>query len=150
MSKTRVLSSYWDEDEKYAELTRATPYGILTAYAMADDEDYEYATSWDGFRICEARIKMQMLKCRIKEMNARLRGMQMMLDNISQSFTFSEDWELTMWRKMWRQMGALHTEILNAKEQYAAMTDKENFEGWCAALVRERKALREMHDELIS
>lgn len=150
MSKTRVLFSYWNEDEKYAELTRATPYGIFTAYAMADDEDYNDATSWDGFRICELRIATQVLKCRIKEMNSRLRGMKMMYNNIIQSFEYHEDWENTVTRKMERQIEALNRDLYHAKEQYKTMTDKEQFESWRVSLIETRKAAREQHSKIIN
>lgn len=150
MSKTRILSSYWDEEEKYAELTRATPYGIFTSYAKADDEDYDDASSWDGFKICEARIKIQVLKCRIKEMNARLRGMKMMYHNIVQSFSYQEDWESEVTRKMERQIEALNRELQKTKSLYETMTDTENFEKWCISLVKTRKTIREHYDELIS
>lgn len=144
---TKVLGSFWSEDTKTAILTRNTKYGKIAATATADEEDFEYATSWDGFRICERKISAKILRYYIQEKKLRLKGMKQMA-NILLMNAFSDTGDDELYFDLssvcFKQIRAEKKQIEDLENMYNYLTDKKEFLAWCQSLVEKRKEIQEM------
>lgn len=120
----KVINSAWNtfEPDEYcpgasiAELVKMTPYGIKYAIAETDVEDFEWGTSWDGFRICEHKIELQVIKERIRDYRQRLKGMKMLYNGVVQGVDIYEEREMI--RRMERQIEALNYELQDLIQEY--------------------------------
>lgn len=110
----------------YAELCKMTPYGKMWAEATTDEEDEEWGTSWDGFRICEHKIELQVIKERIRDYRQRLKGMQMQYNGVVQGIDIEKNADIV--RRMERQAEALNRELLALIQEYKEKSSMEYLE----------------------
>lgn len=131
----KVIESFWfppkNKEERYdwcpsAKLTKMTPYGAKTVYAFCDEEDAEWGTSWDGFRICEHKIELCVIKERIRDYKQRLKGMKMLYNGVVQGVDIYEEREMI--RRMERQIEALNYELQNLIQEYKEKSSMEYLE----------------------
>lgn len=108
------------------ELVKATPYGMMWADATTDEEDEEWGTSWDGFRICEYKIELQVMKERIRDYRQRLKGMQMMYNGVIQGIKLGENAGIIS--RMQRQMYAMNKELDKLVQEYKKKSSVEYLE----------------------
>lgn len=125
--RSKIVDSYWAPPGysalPFAELVKITPYGIKRSYACCDEEDMEWCTSWDGFRICEYKIELQVIKERIRDYKQRLKGMKMLYNGVVQGVDIYKEREMI--RRMERQIEALNRELQNLIQEYEEKSDKE-------------------------
>ena len=130
----KVLNSEWhryNAENDYpaytwTELSKMTPYGIMWANATTDEEDEEWGTSWDGFRICEHKIELRVIKERIRDYRQRLKGMQMQYNGVIQGIDIEKNADIV--RRMERQAEALNQELLALIEEYKEKSSPEYLE----------------------
>lgn len=130
----KVIASDWyhyDAVNDYpavscAELCKMTPYGMMWEGAVTDEEDEEWGTAWDGFRICEHKIELRVIKERIRDYRQRLKGMQMQYNGVIQGIDIEKNADIV--RRMERQAEALNRELLALIEEYNEKSSMEYLE----------------------
>lgn len=110
----------------YAELCKMTPYGMMREDAITDEEDEEWGTFWDGFRICEHKIELRVIKERIRDYRQRLKGMQMQYNGVVQGIDIEKNADIV--RRMERQAEALNRELLALIQEYKEKSSMEYLE----------------------
>lgn len=138
----RIVESWYDEDDGITYLCRQTKWGMFEAWSACMEEDRDIQNKWDGFRFCELKIFAQELKARIKALKQRLKGMQIMYDNVTQSFSWTDPMETKMAEKMDNQIKALSREIFMLQSQYEAAIDKDNRRKYYDSVAEERRKIR--------
>lgn len=130
----KVLNSDWyhyDAVDDYpaffwTELCKMTPYGVMWESATTDEEDEKWGTTWDGFRICEHKIELRVIKERIRDYRQRLKGMQMQYNGVIQGIDIEKNADIV--RRMERQAEALNRELLALIQEYKEKSSMEYLE----------------------
>lgn len=141
MARGTIIESFYNEEEGYSYLVKATKLGAFFADALADEEDREFATEWDGYKICEAKCDIMYYKEKAKVMRERYLGILYAYQNLTQDGEESVDLD-----RLKRQVDVAYRDWKKAASQYKSM--QESFTGYCAAIVNSRKILRQQHEQM--
>lgn len=141
MARGTIIESYYNVEEGYSYLVKATKLGTFCAQSLADEEDREFATEWDGYKICEAKCDIDYYKEKAKVMRERYLGVLYAYQNLTQNGEVSLDLD-----RLKRQVDVAYRDWKKATSQYENM--KDSFTGYCTAIVNSRKVLRQQHEQM--
>lgn len=141
MARGTIIESYYNAEEGYSCLVKATKLGTFYAQSLADEEDREFATEWDGYKICEAKCDIDYYKEKAKVMRERYLGVLYAYQNLTQNEEMSLDLD-----RLKHQVDVAYRDWKKAVSQYENM--KDSFTGYCTAIVNSRKVLRQQHEQM--
>ncbi len=139
-----IVNICYDEgDDGVPTLTsveRTTPYGNLAALAISAPEDADIVNKWDGAKIADYKIHMQLAHKKDVDYRHRAKGMKELIDNV-------EDFcdEATI-KRMKKQYFSMLKRAAKEKKRYSEMN--ENYAAFCDSLLSERREIRAKIEKL--
>lgn len=145
--KNKIIDSFYTEDG-LTYLCIVNKYGIFDATAQVYPEDYDIENRWDGFKFCEYKIHLQILNAKIKKFKERLKGMDILLNNLaSQIKEVGEygDAQLELYYAGERQRNILARDIAKLEIEYKEKM--KNYPVFCNNILNQRRELRNKNNE---
>lgn len=145
--KDKIVDSFYN-DYGCTYLCIENKYGVFEACVQVAPEDEDIANRWDGFKFCEYKIHLQVLKAKIKRFKQRLKGMDILLNSLApQIKDIGEygDAQLDLYYAGEYQRNILAKEIANLEKEYKEKM--KNYPVFCEKILAQRRELRNRNDE---
>lgn len=96
MSKVHLRESKFSDISGYSKIIKSSPYGVFVRYACVDPEDADIKNKWDGCKIAEKRVDIDIQKERTKALNKRAKSIEEAFNYVKKNRTNSikSDYEL--------------------------------------------------------
>lgn len=129
---------------EYASMTRlvrSTPYGLMEATVYCRKEDDDADNRWDGFKMADYKISMNLHRKRAAVYRQRAKGMKELVDNLR--FSYNINTGIIM--RMESQYDSMLKRAKKEKNAYRDMRD--NYSAYCDVLLDQRRNYRKKMDE---
>lgn len=137
--KQDVLEAWYDDGFTYLKVH--TKYGNFSAWAECKEQDSDVQNKWDGYKFCEYKIELQILKAKYKIFQERANGMRQMLDYcriVSLDSWTDETWSVIQGLEKQYKIAQYQTDAL--KKKYKEM--EARYPKFCEDLLDLRRAAR--------
>lgn len=141
MGKGVIVASGWDEKERIAYVQKQTKYGTYFAEVIADEEDFDISTEWDGYRFASYKCDLQYMNEKAKRLYERYMGVRTAYNNLTQMLTPEECEADPVLVKLQRQVAIAKRDAANARKLYKRMS--EYYIPFTEDIIAERKRLQE-------
>lgn len=144
--KTKIINHFYRDTITY--LCVSNKYGIFEACAYPEDGDMDIVNRWDGYKFCEYKIQLQIMKVKIKKYKERLKGMDILLNSLApQIKEIGEygDAQFDLYYAGEKQRNILARDLDNLEQQYKRRM--REYPKFCEKILNKRRELRNRNNK---
>lgn len=132
----KIIDYFYNDEELFSYVVKATPYGTFSATTKAADCDKDIATMWDGLKFAELKCDIQAMHEKAKRMRQRAIGVENALKSLDNSGIGDPETLDMLEHQVW----AAYREADKYKDIYEEMRD--SYKAYTEIILRRRRTLR--------
>lgn len=138
--KTNIVYDSYNDDARMTVIGKQSKYGTFWSFTIADDEDFDVANKYTGYRLGEYKCDLKIMEKKIKQDSQRLIGMENIIKTVENSRNDWTDEEKAMLDRFRRQYYIAKRNLMNEKGNYKELRD--NYSNYADKEVEYKRYLR--------